>query len=166
VNKVSLKLQSMVKILIAIILTAMFVISMAQIIGRFVFFYSLPWSEELSVYLFLWLIFLAASISIKEGNEIRIDLINFKDEKKNEFLMLFRNIAALAVILVFLVSSFTLTQNAFTYAQLSSSLRISMGFIYLAMPIGFILMGLETFLNIINNINKIRGIKVQTAERG
>ncbi len=61
-------------IFVAFLLFCIVVVITAQIIWRYVFNNSLSWSEELSRYLFAWLIFVGASLAIKEGAHIKVDL--------------------------------------------------------------------------------------------
>jgi TRAP-type C4-dicarboxylate transport system permease small subunit len=45
-----------------------------QIIFRYAFNSSLSWSEEISRYFFAWMIFVGATLAIKENNHIKVDL--------------------------------------------------------------------------------------------
>ena len=72
------RIQKWVLIFLCVAIT---VINIAQVTGRYVFFYSIPWSEQLSVVLFLFIIFLGQNLATKSDNEIRIDILIFSNEK-------------------------------------------------------------------------------------
>lgn len=56
------------------LLMIMTIVMGAQILSRYVFNYSISWSEELTRYLFVWSGFLSISFATEKGIAIRIDL--------------------------------------------------------------------------------------------
>ena len=61
-----------------------------QVIWRYIFNNSLSWSEELSRYLFAWLIFVGAAVAVKENAHINVDIIfNYLSPAKKRYLNLF-----------------------------------------------------------------------------
>lgn len=61
------RLQSAVNALTAVILVAIMVIILVQTFTRYVIFYSIPWSEEASRYLFVAMILLGINIGISQN---------------------------------------------------------------------------------------------------
>lgn len=80
------KVQRIVNGIIGLMLIAIMVIIFVQTFTRYVIFYSIPWSEEASRYLFVGMILLGINMGISQNLMVRIDLIdNFlsaKNEKK------------------------------------------------------------------------------------
>ena len=70
------RLQSAVNALTAVILVAIMVIILVQTFTRYVIFYSIPWSEEASRYLFVAMILLGINIGISQNLMVRIDIID------------------------------------------------------------------------------------------
>lgn len=70
------KVQNVLLALIAIALGLMMVIIFLQTATRYVIFYSLTWSEELSRYLFVFLIMIGLTLAIKNDELISIDIID------------------------------------------------------------------------------------------
>jgi TRAP-type C4-dicarboxylate transport system permease small subunit len=62
----------------ALMLLLIVLVVTAQIVWRYIFNNSLSWSEELSRYLFAWLIFVGGALAIKEGSHIKVDLFYTK----------------------------------------------------------------------------------------
>lgn len=63
------------EVLLVIMLLFMMVIMGIQVTARYVFSYSLTWSEEITRYLFIWSGFLSISYCIKRGVSIKIEQI-------------------------------------------------------------------------------------------
>ncbi|MFR6273339.1 MAG: TRAP transporter small permease [Blautia sp.] len=70
------RLQSAVNALTAVILVAIMVIILVQTFTRYVIFYSIPWSEEASRYLFVAMILLGINMGISQNLMVRIDIID------------------------------------------------------------------------------------------
>ncbi len=135
-------LHRVVDVVLFVILAAMVAIVSVQIFTRFVLFYSLPWSEELSRYLFAYLILLGACVGVREKNQICIDIIdNFVRGRALKPLELFRYIVQLVTVSILLYSSLQLLKVG--ARQLSPAMGVPMSGIYLCFPIGFGLVLLE-----------------------
>ena len=61
--------------LIAVLLGVMFIAFLVQIIFRYLLNYPIGWSSELTIITWLWLVLFGAAFVLKEGEEIRFDLI-------------------------------------------------------------------------------------------
>lgn len=135
----------------AIILVIMVCAVSLQILTRYVFFYSLSWTEELSRYMFAWLIFLGASIGVGEVIEIRIDFVeSVLKSNGRRVLNIFQDLVSLGVSIVFIVSSLQIIKLG-AY-QLSPALQIKMSYVYICIPIGMVLVGYELISRIIGRI--------------
>ena len=134
------------KIIISLLLVGMIsmtVIVVVQIITRYVFFHSLPWSEELSRYIFAWIIFIGACVGVKENNQIAIDLIDtlIMDGLKKPLAIIqwLLQMAAAGVMLYASIDFISLGG----IGQRSPSMHIPMYLIYICIPVGFTLLFVE-----------------------
>jgi len=130
------------------ILAMMVIITALQIICR-VFFSALSWSEELTRYLLVYLTFLGASSVYKRNGHISVLVF------KQLLPPLFQKIASIFVIVLcgvfFGISTFYgLKYMGLQGNQLSAALRIPMKYVYMSIPIGFLIMILYSIDNIIN----------------
>lgn len=83
------KVQRIVNGIIGLMLIAIMVIIFVQTFTRYVIFYSIPWSEEASRYLFVGMILLGINMGISQNLMVRIDLIdNFLRQKHNKNLII------------------------------------------------------------------------------
>jgi TRAP-type C4-dicarboxylate transport system permease small subunit len=85
--------------LIVVTMAAMVIVVSAQVLLRYGFNASLDWGEDIARLLFVWTIFLAIPIGVKEGAHIGIELIvkTFSDSIQR---MLTRLMATLAIVLM------------------------------------------------------------------
>src|SRR5260221_8209377 len=58
------------------LLAAMFAAFIVQIVFRYFFNFPIGWTSELSVITWLWLVLWGAAFVVKEGEEIRFDLVH------------------------------------------------------------------------------------------
>jgi TRAP-type C4-dicarboxylate transport system permease small subunit len=114
-------------------------VTFAQVFFRFVIVHSLPWSEEFSRYALVWASFLGGSIALKRGLHIGVEafIANLSKEKKRLIYLI-----TLVIILIFLavVTIKGFQMASFNMKQSSPAMRIPMGFPYLAIPVGSLLM--------------------------
>ena len=59
--------------LIALILALLVIIMFTQVFFRYVLNHSLSWSEELTKYLFVWLVFLGGALCLRDKTHIGVD---------------------------------------------------------------------------------------------
>ncbi|MBO1520192.1 TRAP transporter large permease subunit [Oceanisphaera pacifica] len=103
------------------------------------------WSEELARYIFIWISYLAVSLSIITRSGIRVDVIHNKLSKRYQDI-LWVVIDSCTLILVFLFSfmGFGYVEMQWIMPQTTPALQIGYYIPYLILPIGFGLMTLRT----------------------
>lgn len=130
----------------------------AQVILRYLFNYSLHWSEEVARYLIVWFIFIGSSIAVREKAHATVDavLIILPNTMKKIFAIL-ANMIAMIFCVVIIISGCKSILNVMQYGSVTPSLGMPMFIPYLAIPIGGGLMFIR-FLQIF--IDDIRSLKV------
>lgn len=142
-----------------ICLVAMFAIMVAaiflQVIMRFVFNNSLPWSEELGKFMFVWISWLGISIGQRRNEHIKItllvDRLPVKIQKITEVVADIILIAILAVTIYYAIELVGF-QSRVTYAGIKIS--TSWGYLSLVLGCGFML--LRLIGGIIRNIKMLK----------
>jgi len=116
----------------------------AQVVMRYVFSYSLPWSEELSRYIYLWQIWIGASYAVAEGRHLRISMI------LDKLTIATRSKLEISVYIVWLgfsiylvITGMDVVQKIFASGQLSPALRMPMAYAYASVPIGAAMMSIH-----------------------
>lgn len=110
-----------------------------QVIFRFVLQDSQPWIDELSRYLFVWLIYLGGTITVRKGINITFDLL-IDASKGKIWTALFTLVNVICIAFLSIISILGFNIAYINRVQTSSLLGINMGLITLAIPVGGMLM--------------------------
>ena len=70
------RLQKLVEAALAIMLAVMMCVVFVQTFTRYIVFHSIPWSEELSRFLFVGIIVLGINLGISRNQMVRIDILD------------------------------------------------------------------------------------------
>ncbi len=141
-------LQRVINWIIGASLMILLTVILAQTFFRYVVFYSLPWSEELSRYLFVLMILLGINIGITRDNFVRIDIVdNYLPKAFKPAVEAARELLALFVACMFAYSTIPLMRVA--KFQRSPAMQITMDWMYLLLFIGFVLAVLSIALKLV-----------------
>lgn len=145
--------------LLAIFVTLLF----AQIVSREVFQYSLSWTEELSVYMFVWFVFFGASYAARLSAHNRVTF-HFKwlPNKVAVGLEACADLIWIAFNCYFVYLSYDFVFNRMNLFWKSQTLGVPMKYIYLILPIAFSLMTIRIIQ--VNYFKLIKGIDVRDPE--
>lgn len=117
----------------------MIIMGIMQVFCRYVFDSSLTFTEELARYTFVWTVFLASAVCLRRQNHAAIELfVNWMPEKTRKIVLLISSLCCIIFFALVMLKGAELTVA--TWQQPSPSLQISMGLIYLAIPVGAFLM--------------------------
>lgn len=143
--------------LCAIMLIAMSIIVFMQVICRFILKSSLPWSEEASRYLLVWVSFLGGAYGIRQGAHLGVEAFTLMLPKKVrgfvEILCMVIGIVLCCIIFKFGVD---IVSTQMRRVQYSPAMRIPMGYMYLAIPVGMVLFIIRYVQSIIDKIKEMR----------
>ncbi len=122
---------------------AMVLVTTLGVFFRYVLNNALPWAEEADRYLFIWLSFVGASITMRHKAHIAVDLLlRYVSPARRHLLTLIGQAAVLVFLaLVFLASLPVLELTSETRATATD---IPMSWVYTATPVGCLLIGVET----------------------
>ncbi len=156
IHKLSDWFDSTCGVICVICLTAMVLITGAQIICR-VFFDALVWSEEVARYLLIWSTFIGASCVYKRMGHINVTVIRdlFPQPVRVVMEVLVHLLCAAFFVLAVYKGYEYMGRTA---RQLSPALRLPMKYIYAAIPIGFGIMFLhvvDLLLLMIPGLNRL-----------
>lgn len=136
-----------------------------QVIMRFCFNSSLTWSEELTRYIFIWQIWLGASIAERENEHIYLEIVNslVKNEKIKEFIRILADLIMIAFNVFLVVKGFELVQQMITRGNVSGAMRMPMYYVYLALPVSSLIMSLRLIGKLFVNVKLLFGRKGDAA---
>ena len=155
-NRIRDFINKIVEILSCGVLGIMTVLVTWQVITRFIFKSPSTITEALAKYLFLWLVLIASAYVVGQRGHMAIEFLIIKLNKKAQCI-----VGAITELVIFLFSLIVMTYGGGYIAlhamnQMDSALPIPIGIVYLALPVGGVLMAFYSFTNIINLISNLK----------
>ena len=143
---------------VCVVLFALIVIVLtAEVIARYVFSSSFRWSEELSRFLFIWLIFIGASYAALKKSHIYIEtFFMILPKKVKPYARLIGNVVWLLFSIFACYLGIDQTLAIYNTAQLSPGMQIPLYFVYVSIPLGFLLMSFRVLQLIILELKDLR----------
>ena len=139
----------------ALLFAAALILVNVQIVCRFVLSISVPWTEEVSRLVFIWLAFLGAALGAREGSLIVIDTLpEIVGPRWNTVMGPIIRLMSLAVILFLFVGSIPLVGSVWP-TTLATVDWISNGWAYLAFTASFGLMALYAATPLLRDIARL-----------
>ncbi len=133
------------KILLVMVCSMMFAMLVAisiQVTCRYLLNFSPTWTEEVARYLMIWLCFFGAPLAVGIGGHVGIQYFMLKvPSELRKAVRIITMISIIVLLLIIVKKGYDL--NLLIWVQVSPALRISMGYVYLAVPVGCILMVIE-----------------------
>lgn len=121
-----------------------------QVVSRYCFDIAHFWAEELAVFSMIWLVFLGSVIAESRCDHTRITFfVNLLPVKLRAYVNSFSDLLCIIFLTVLTVKSSSVITIAMR--NISTGVRIPMGFVYLSLPIGGILMILYFLADIYKN---------------
>lgn len=157
IDRFNLKVQKIIEVFLCIASIIMLAVNLAQVVFRYIFHASILWSEELSTYLYVWIIFFSLYAACRERNELNIAVISFKDTKKMRLVNMIREILGFITCGALLAGSIQMIQNSLAYPQKTASLKIITAYLYFCMPVCFALLTWVKAVNIVHDILGLSG---------
>ncbi len=123
---------------VILISVLMVVVTLAQVVFRYVIEAPLPWSEELARYCFVWIVFLGGAIGLSRGIHLGVDIfVNLLPEKHRVGLEALSNAAIACFAASVVYASYPVINM--NMLQRSPALGVQMSWIYIAIPISMCL---------------------------
>ena len=139
-----------------------------QVIMRTVFRNSLTWSEELSRYIFIWQIWLGASIALKYNEHIRVTLIFsfLKNKRVQAFIALLADLIWFLFCAYMIVNGKELLMSMAGRKAVSSGLRLPLIYVYAVFPLASFLVCVRLLGVLYHDVKKMLGLEVTEEEEG
>ena len=143
------------EVLLAIGLVVIVAVLTLQIIFRKVLGSSLAWSEELCRYIFMWSGMLTLSYTLHNGSAVKTELvINMFPKKVQRFTNI---IIQIFLLLLFLLMTKVSAEVVPTITQMGTAIPVSREWIFLSMPVGFLLAVVRTIQNLVKAAKSLKG---------
>ena len=130
-----------------------------QVVTRYVFNYSMSWSDELVRYFLVWSCFLSVSFCVKKRISIKIDsLLHAMPERAKPWLRAVRHLIILIFCILMIPFAVTYIRQAVASGATSAAMQIPMYYIQSAPLVGFLLLAVRSLQALIREVRAgIRG---------
>ncbi len=153
IEKVSKVIEAVIKIICRIFIGAIVAVIFYAVIMRYVFYHPPAWSEELSRFMFIWMIMLSAVLVTHEQSHIQITVfVDLLPKRLRFFLLTLTRL--LMTVFCFVMIQQGLKIYPIVAEASSPTFGISMGWLYLSIPVGGLLMGICILENIFKSLLK------------
>lgn len=148
--------QNIERVLVSILLAAIVLLIAGNVVMRYIFNASLSWGEELTLWFFVWFIWLAVSYGFHKREHIRITVLrDLLPQRTVQYL----NIAVDVLVLVFLGllirECVALIRMPFVASQSSVVLGLPIPLLYSSAPVGASLAALRVVQNLWRTITSL-----------
>lgn len=141
-------IEKTLKFLVVTAIGLMLSIVFLQVISRYVFSYTPSFAEELSRYLFVWVVFLALPLVAKSGGHMAIETITSRVKgAKLKFCRVMADIFTIAFLLLMTVYGVRMVSIA--DFQTSPAMVIPMSWVYAVIPFGCAIMCFNVIVHLI-----------------
>ncbi len=138
-----------IKLLLIILMISLTTIVVMQIVFRFIIKSPLSWSEELSRYIFIWLVYIGGYLTVRNNSNLGL---TYFAERLPIRLRKFNNVLSIVIITLYMliVGVAGIVLSVKVMSQPSAIMRIPMGIVYFAIPIGMFLMAIGMVASLYN----------------
>lgn len=139
------------------------ILTVVQVVMRYIFNESLTWSEELSRYAFVWFVYTSAAYAVRYQRHVKFNfLVNILNRISPIYSQILKIVALFCWISFLLFVdyySIQIVMNQFNMGQVSPANQIPMYIVYLGLPIGALLMTFRVTQHIVNGFKELKGLK-------
>ena len=144
------------KVLASTLLAAIVLLIFGNVFMRYVMNASLSWGEELTLWMFVWFVWLGVSYAFHTGDHVRITVLR---DVLSERARLFADVVIAMLVLVFLVvlaiECIKLIRQPFVSSQNSVVLGLPIPILYASAPVGAGLSAIRVVQHLIRTLRLI-----------
>ena len=137
-----------------------------QVFTRFVIKKPSTWTEELAIFMLIWVSLLGAAVALGRGAHLGIDYFVGKLPEKTRVgteVFVFLSVSLFS-LLVMLIGGIDLVRSTLEMGQESSALRVKVGYVYLAIPISGFFLTLYGLIGLVERLGALGHGRAATAE--
>lgn len=138
-----------VRFLLVVLMSAIVIDVLLQVFSRYLFNAPLGFTDELASFLLIWLGLLGAAYATGEKQHLAIDLLAMRVSltSQQRLLTIVTWLTVLFAVAVLIIGGTWLVYTGFLFGQLSASLQLPLGYVYLIVPISGVLITYYTLDN-------------------
>lgn len=148
--------EDIIKKIVFILFLILYINGISQVALRYLFGFSFRWTIEISRYIMMYVVFICLGPTHKRGLLIGVSALEDRlPLNYRNYLSIFRLVIMIIFASLMIKVSIDIILLQLNMMQLSPALQVSMGLIYLAIPVGFSLYIVYMVLEILQKLNII-----------
>ena len=160
-------LDSSLELLVIAVVAVLVVDVLWQVFTRFILKNPSTWTEELAVFMLIWVSLLGAAVALGRGAHLGIDYFVGKLSPRKRLyteIFVFLCISAFSLT-VMVIGGIELVSNTLELGQVSPALGVKVGYVYLAVPISGFFLVLYSVIGLVERLTQVfKGGPVVTHE--
>ena len=111
----------------------------AQVVARYAFHNSITWSEELGRFIFVYMSFIGMAVAIRQRKHVALDLLLRKvNPRFRQIISVINNLLLIVLAIAIFWSGYKMV--GMTMRQITPAMKLSMGHVYIVIPVSGLLM--------------------------
>ena len=142
------------KYLSTFLFLTMLLVLTIQIVSRYFLSFAIPWTEELSRWLYIYIVFIGASEAVSRRDHIAVDIVPNRLGTKTNLMMdvlIHSSFAIISLVIVYRGYIFMERMDRLG----SITMDVQMSLLYAAIPLGFTMVFIKSILNSVNSLSKL-----------
>lgn len=133
------------------------IMGILQILFRFIINFSLSWTEELSRYFFVLMVYTGASLAIKRKRHVTVELVEcYIKGKVKEYIFIFNDFIMFTLLVLIGRAGWKIVVSTYEIGQLSPAISLPMYLIYAIIPLTFFIGAFRVFQILVVRIREVR----------
>ncbi|EHN68726.1 MULTISPECIES: TRAP transporter small permease [Aliivibrio] len=158
-NKINYFMNNIEEYVSILLFSSLIILCFLQILFRFVFNFSLSWTEELSRYVFIALVYISASLAVIRGAHVRVEVIDNYIKGANKRILDTIIDLSFAIFMIYIgYYGIEITIETLDVEQTTPALGWSSGWVYAVVPFSFYLIALRliqrAYLRLTNKLDE------------
>lgn len=151
------------QVLVGSFMLIMTILVFANVVMRYLAGISLPWVEELTRYMMIWVAYLGAGLALRTGAHVAVEVV--QDALPVNITRIVRTGIAIAILCFLLsVAWYGFSYSQFTMRQSSPVLNLPLGLVYLGVPIGCLFCAVHLLLGFRQYIDRVSSLEGTSSE--
>lgn len=143
------------EMLVCVTFSLLIVVMFLQVFARYALGKSIAWAEEISRFAFVWTVFLGIDLATRSDRHIRVTFqLKFLPPALRKATIILADLIWLAFNVVISVEAVKFVHTMFRFPYHSQTLKINLAYVYLIVPLGFVLFSIRVFQVITRRIKE------------
>lgn len=134
-KKLDLALSKILEIVMIVGLVITVVMTFVQVVLRYIFSTSLPWTQEFLMMTFVYSVFAGAAYLVFKNEHLVVDLYDNLSDRMHKILSILEVVIVMTVLAVFVYYGWVLVEQNLRSGQTLTLLPLKRAYLYMAIPV-------------------------------